>query len=145
MITQRTPTDCGIASLANALGLTYEQAQQCFGPQADLLGTTAADTCNALLALGLSPAYATFQAFYQHLGTTGNPCSIEVVRDRPAILTILSRNGYNLHAVYWDGQQAHDPDPKALKSRELHEMVILEAVFVSKNGLCANREAGIRA
>lgn len=145
MITQRTQTDCGIASLANALGITYEQALTCFGLQADLRGTTAADTCNALISLGLSPVYATFPDFYQHLQTTGNPCNIDVVRDRPAILTILSRNGYNLHAVYWDGQQAHDPDPKALKSRELHEMVILEAVFVSKTALCANREAGLGA
>lgn len=145
MIKQRTKTDCGIASLANALSIKYEQALQCFGPQADLLGTTAADTCNALITLGLNPAYATFQAFYQHLGITGNPCNLDVVRDRPAILTILSRTGYNLHAVYWDGRQAHDPDPKALQPLDLDSMVILEAVFVSKTGLCANSEAGIRA
>lgn len=145
MITQRTPTDCGIASLANALGITYEQALTCFGPQADLRGTTAADTCNALISLGLSPVYATFPDFYQHLQTTGNPCSLDVVRDRPAILTILSRSGYNLHAVYWDGQQAHDPDPKALQPRDLDSMVILEAVFVSKTALCANSEAGLGA
>lgn len=141
MICQRTLTDCGIASLANALGITYEQAQQCFGPQADLRGTTAADTCNALLQLGLSPAYATFPAFYQHLNSTGNPCSIDVVRDRPAILTILSRGGHSLHAIYWDGHQAHDPDPKYPNPRKLEDLVILEAVFVSKNSLCANREA----
>lgn len=145
MIKQKTLTDCGVASLANALNIKYEQALQCFGPQADLRGTTAADTCNALLTLGLSPVYATFPDFYRHLQTTGNPCSIDVVRDRPAILTILSRNGYNLHAVYWDGQQAHDPDPKSQNPRDLDSMVILEAVFVSKSGLCANREAGIRA
>lgn len=145
MITQRTQTDCGVASLANALGITYEQALACFGPQADLLGTTAADTCNALLTLGFSPVYATFPAFYQHLQITGNPCSPEVVRSCPAILTILSRSGHGLHAVYWDGHQAHDPDPNFPNPRKLEDLVILEAVFVRKNGLCANREAGSAA
>lgn len=141
MIKQRTPTDCGIASFANALGLSYEQAQQCFGPHADVYGSPAADACNALMQLGINPAYVTFPAFYQYQNTTGNPCNLEVVRDRPAILTILSRGGHSLHAVYWDGQLAHDPDPKALQPRDLDSMVILEAVFVSKTGLCANREA----
>ncbi len=145
MIIQRTQTDCGVASLANALNLTYEQALECFGPQADLRGTTAADTCNALLALGLNPVYATFPAFYQHLQTTGNPCNPEIVRSCPAILTVLSRNGHSLHAIYWDGHKAHDPDPNYPQPRKLEDLVILEAVFVSKNGLCANREAGIRA
>lgn len=145
MIKQRTQTDCGIASFANALGMTYEQSQQCFAPHADVHGSTAIDACNALMQMGLTPAYVTFPAFYEHVNQAGNPCSIDVVRDRPAILTILSRNGYNLHAVYWDGQQAHDPDPKSQNPRDLNSMVILEAVFVSKNGLCANREAGIRA
>lgn len=145
MIKQRTPTDCGVASLANALKLTYEQALACFGPQADLRGTTAADTCNALISLGLQPSYATFPAFYQHLQTTGNPCSPEIVRSCPAILTVLSRNGHSLHAVYWDGHQAHDPDPKFPNPRALEDLVILEAVFVSKNGLCANREAELCA
>jgi hypothetical protein len=145
VIKQRTPTDCGVASLANALSITYEQALDCFGPCADLRGTTAADTCNALLQLGVTPSYATFPAFYLHLGTTGNPCSPDVVRSCPAILTILSRSGHGLHAVYWDGHQAHDPDPKFPNPRALEDLVILEAVFVSKNGLCANREAGLRA
>ncbi|MBH3384023.1 hypothetical protein I5S53_08565 [Pseudomonas juntendi] len=147
MIKQRTPFDCGIASFAAALRLTYEQAMELFAPQADLMGTTAADTANALTQLGIPSSYATFPAFYQHLNRPGNPCAPEVVRGCPAILTILSRNGHGLHAVYWDGQQAHDPDPRYQHPRELNDLVLLEAisiacVFANKSqALCAKSGA----
>ncbi|KJZ67270.1 hypothetical protein [Pseudomonas fluorescens] len=142
MITQKTKTDCGIASFANALSLTYEQAAACFCQQAPQTGTTAADTCNALLNIGLTPVYATFQAFYDHLGTPGNPASPEVVRNHPAILTVLSSNRRTLHAVYWNGQEAYDPDPHACNPRKLADLTILEAVFAHKPGLCANGFSG---
>lgn len=142
MIKQRTPFDCGIASFATALNLSYDQALTLFAPQSDLLGTTAADTANALTQLGIQNQYVTFPEFYTHLGRPGNPCSPEIVRDCPAILTILSRNGYGLHAVYWDGQQAHDPDPHYDTPRSLENLVLLEAVFVSKTpALCAKSGA----
>lgn len=142
MIKQRTPFDCGIASFANALHLSYDQALALFAPQSDLLGTTAADTCNALTQLGTPGTYATFLEFYTHLGRPGNPCNPEIVRGCPAILTILSRSGYGLHAVYWDGHQAHDPDPRYPEPRALESLILLEAVFVSKTpALCAKSEA----
>lgn len=148
MIKQRTPFDCGIASFATALHVSYEQAQTLFAPQSDIIGTTAADTANALAQLGLSSQYVTFPEFYRHLGRPGNPCDPEVVRDCPAILTILSRDGHGLHAVYWDGCQAHDPDPHCQHPRELRDLVLLEAVSVAcgfannSQALCANSEAG---
>ncbi|MCL8307657.1 hypothetical protein [Pseudomonas putida] len=148
MIKQRTPFDCGIASFANALHLSYEQAQTLFAPQSDIQGTTAADTANALTQLGIPSSYATFPAFYEHLGRPGNPCDPEVVRGCPAILTILSRNGHGLHAVYWDGQRAHDPDPSHKQPRNLDDLVLLEAVSVAcgfankSQALCANSGAG---
>lgn len=142
MIKQRTPFDCGIASFANALQLTYDQALAVFAPQSDLLGTTAADTCNALTQLGINNRYATFPEFYNHLNRPGNPCNPEIVRGCPAILTILSRNGYGLHAVFWDGQLAHDPDPRYPEPRALESLILLEAVFVSKTpALCAKSGA----
>lgn len=145
MIKQRTPFDCGIASFAAALRLSYEQALILFAPQADLLGTTAADTCNALTQLGINNRYATFPEFYSHLGRPGNPCNPEIVQGCPAILTILSRSGYGLHAVYWDGHQAHDPDPRYPEPRALESLILLEAVFVSKTpALCAKSGAGFK-
>lgn len=149
MIKQRTPFDCGIASFAAALRLAYEQALELFAPQAELMGTTAADTSNALTQLGIPSSYATFPAFYQHLNRPGNPCSPAIVRDRPAILTILSRNGHGLHAVFWDGHQAHDPDPHFPEPRKLEDLVLLEAVsinclFANKTkALCAKSEAEV--
>ena len=150
MIKQRTPYDCGIASFATALQISYEHARALFAPQSDIRGTTAADTCNALAHLGIPSSYATFPAFYSHLGRPGNPCDPEVVRDCPAILTILSRNGNGLHAVYWDGQQAHDPDPHCQHPRQLQDLVLLEAVsiacvFANKSqALCAKSGAGLK-
>lgn len=142
MIKQRTRFDCGIASFATALQMTYEQALNLFAPQSDLLGTTAADTANALTQLGIPNQYVTFPEFYTHLGRPGNPCNPEIVRGCPAILTILSRSGYGLHAVYWDGHQAHDPDPRYPEPRALESLILLEAVFVSKTpALCAKSEA----
>ena len=145
MIKQRTPFDCGIASFANALQLTYDQALAVFAPQSDLLGTTAADTCNALTQLGIHNQYATFPEFYAHLGRPGNPCNPEIVRDCPAILTILSKGGHGLHAVFWDGHQAHDPDPHYNTPRTLESLILLEAVFVSKTpALCAKSGAVLK-
>ena len=142
MVKQRTPFDCGIASFATALQLTYEQALALFAPQADLFGTTAADTANALTQLGIHNQYVTFPEFYSHLGRPGNPCNPEIVRDCPAILTILSKGGHGLHAVFWDGQQAHDPDPRYPEPRALESLILLEAVFVSKiPALCAKSGA----
>ncbi|WP_312299083.1 hypothetical protein [Stutzerimonas nitrititolerans] len=144
MIKQRTPFDCGVASFANALNLTYEQALAVFAPQSDLLGTTAADTANALTQLGIPNQYVTFPEFYVQLNRPGNPCNPEIVRDCPAILTILSRGGHGLHAVFWDGQHAHDPDPYYNTPRSLETLVLLEAVFVSKTpALCAKSGAGV--
>ncbi|MDF2394824.1 hypothetical protein GWQ44_04700 [Pseudomonas sp. 3MA1] len=145
MIKQRTRFDCGIASFATALSLSYDQALTLFAPQSDLLGTTAADTANALTQLGIQNQYVTFPEFYTHLGRPGNPCNSEIVRGCPAILTILSRSGYGLHAVYWDGYQAHDPDPRYPEPRALESLILLEAVFVSKTpALCANSGAGLK-
>ena len=142
MIKQRTQFDCGIASFATALQLTYEQALNLFAPQSDLLGTTAIDTANALTQLGIPNQYVTFPEFYEHLGRPGNPCSPEIIRGCPAILTILSRSGYGLHAVYWDGHQAHDPDHRYPEPRALESLILLEAVFVSKTpALCAKSGA----
>lgn len=145
MIKQRTPFDCGIASFATALNLSYDQALTLFAPQSELLGTTAADTANALTQLGIQNQYVTFPEFYAHLGRPGNPCNPEIVRGCPAILTILSRSGYGLHAVYWDGHQAHDPDPRYPEPRALESLILLEAVFVSKTpALCAKSGAGLQ-
>jgi hypothetical protein len=97
-----------------------------------------------MLSLGLTPVYATFQAFYDHLGTPGNPANPEVVRNRPAILTVLSNNKRTLHAVYWNGQEAYDPDPNASNPKQAADLTILEAVFAHKDGLCANGFSGFK-
>lgn len=135
-IEQRTATDCGIATLANALNLTYEQAEAEYGFNRTP-GVTIQETCAVLHANGYIPVYLPLPGFQkltnlQHTKTL----SLQAFENKnhPAILQVVS-NGV-LHQVYFDGKKIIDPSPRCPDPMDFEDYeLIVDCVFVIKGAV----------
>lgn len=144
MIKQRTPFDCGIATLANALGITYEQSLNHYGHDKQCSGVTIQHTASILFSMGYAPVYTAFPGFIKASGidmSTANPDILERL-GHPAILQILTPSGV-LHQVFFDGKKIHDPSPSVTGLRSVSEYVCVDAVFVIKQGQALVRKQNL--
>jgi hypothetical protein len=136
-IEQRLATDCGIATLANAVNITYEQAHAIYG--ADRApGVSIQETCAALYELGYIPVYIPLTGFAQLSGISGAKTQNPEILKSPAILQVLSNNV--LHQVFFDGKSIIDPSPKCPNPTQIGDYeCVVDAVFVIKAvDLCSN-------
>ncbi len=130
MVKQRLSTDCGIATLANALQISYEQAQEAYGNNRDP-GVSIQETCAVLHELGYLPVYLPLSGFEQLSGIRNAKTASPKALNAPAILQVVS-NGI-LHQVFFDGKQIIDPSPKAPGPRSLGDyQAVVDCVFVLK-------------
>ena len=143
MIKQRTPFDCGIATLANALSVSYERSIELYGHDKQLNGVTIQQTASILFSLGYAPVYTTFPGFVKASGivmSTANPEILETL-GHPAILQVLTNSGV-LHQVFFDGKEIHDPSPSVDGLRSVSEYECVDAVFVIKQRQALVRKQG---
>lgn len=143
MIKQRTPFDCGIATLANALGITYEQSLDLYGQDKQHNGVTIQNTASILFSQGYSPVYTAFPGFVKASGismSTASPDILETIGN-PAILQVLTASGV-LHQVWFDGKNIHDPAPSVNGPRSVSEYECVDAVFVIKQCQALVRKQG---
>ena len=143
MIKQRTPFDCGIATLANALSVSYERSIELYGHDKQLNGVTIQQTASILFSLGYAPVYTTFPGFVKASGivmSTANPEILETL-GHPAILQVLTDSGV-LHQVFFDGKEIHDPSPSVDGLRSVSEYECVDAVFVIKQRQTLVRKQG---
>ncbi|KAF0252012.1 hypothetical protein [Pseudomonas putida] len=145
MISQRTPFDCGIATLANALGITYEQSLNHYGHDKQRNGVTIQQTASILFALGYAPVYTALPGFVKASGidmSTASPDILERLA-HPAILQILTPSGL-LHQVFFDGKNIHDPSPSVDGPRSVSEYECVDAVILyerfHRGGFLSNRK-----
>jgi len=134
MIKQRTPFDCGTATLANALGITYEQSLDLYGQDKQHNGVTIQNTASILFSLGYAPVYTAFPGFVKASGismSTASPDVLETIGHQ-AILQVLTPSGV-VHQVFFDGKNILDPAPSVNGPRSVSEYVCVDAVFVIKN------------
>ena len=133
VVKQRLATDCGIATLANALEITYEQAQQAYG-QDRAPGVSIQETCAVLHELGYLPVYLPLTGFEQLSGIRNAKTASPKALQAPAIVQVIS-NGV-LHQVFFDGKHVIDPSPKAPGPRRLEDYsAVVDCVFVLKRPL----------
>lgn len=143
MISQRTPFDCGIATLANALSISYEQALELYGQDKQRNGVTIQHTASILFGLGYAPVYIALPGFVKASGismSTANPEILETL-GHPAILQVLTPSGV-LHQVFFDGKNIHDPSPSVVGPRSVSEYECVDALFVIKQGQALVRKQG---
>lgn len=133
MIKQRTPYDCGIATLANALSVSYERAIELYGHDKQLNGVTIQHTASILFGLDYAPVYTAFPGFVKASGIAMSTASPEILETfgHPAILQVLTPSGV-LHQVWFDGKNIHDPSPSITGPRRVSDYVCVDAVFVIK-------------
>lgn len=134
MIKQRTPYDCGIATLANALSISYEQALELYGQDKQRDGVTIQHTASILFGLGYAPVYIALPGFVKASGVNMSTASPEILErlGHPAILQVLTPSGV-IHQVFFDGNQIHDPSPSANTLRNVSDYSCVDAVFVIKS------------
>ncbi len=131
---QRTPFDCGIATLANTLSISYAEALNHYGQEKQTQGVSIQQTASILFALGYSPIYIPFQGFAKASGIamqTASPTILETL-GHPAILQVLTTSG-QIHQVFFDGKKIHDPAPHITHPKELEDYDCVDALFVIKN------------
>lgn len=144
MIKQRTPYDCGIATLANALAASYEQAMALYGADKQYNGVTIQHTASILFNLGYAPVYTAFPGFVKASGiamSTANPEILETLGN-PAILQVLTPGG-TVHQVWFDGKQIHDPSPSVDAPRTVSDYCLVDALFVIKNSQALVRKPAL--
>lgn len=144
MIKQRTPFDCGIATLANAVSVSYERALELYGHDKQRNGVTIQHTASILFNLGYAPVYTAFPGFVKASGidmTTANSDILERL-GYPAILQILTASGV-LHQVWFDGKNILDPAPSVAGPRSVSEYECVDAVFVIKQGQALVRKHAV--
>lgn len=122
LVTQRTPNDCVIATIAMATGRPYDEVLrvgiEC-GAYVEGKGTRG--DSKILEALGLSHEFENGRPVGDIVCKHRPHClSAEFFRDlawgRRAIFTVPSLNiedGH--HSVYWDGREVFDPNPPGKK------------------------------
>ncbi|PAJ75712.1 hypothetical protein CJF42_03520 [Pseudoalteromonas sp. NBT06-2] len=137
MINQRTIYDCGICALAMALDTSYKDITTQWPNEVDGIGVTAQETVKFLVLneykrykpvlLQTREALAELdpQAAQRNLFTTSDVK--QMCTGLRAILTIKTSYG-ELHAVYWNGKQIHDPARKSPHNWDQYE--VLEAVLL---------------
>lgn len=142
MMRQRTPFDCGIATLANALGITYEQSLNHYGTDKQRNGVTIQHTASILFGLGYAPVYIALPGFVKVSGIDMNTANPEILESlgNPAILQVLTQSGL-IHQVWFDGKQIHDPSPSIDAPRSLSDYVCVDALFVIKQEQALVRKA----
>ncbi|WP_339101271.1 hypothetical protein WKQ99_10080 [Pseudomonas atacamensis] len=133
MIKQRTSFDCGVATLANALAISYEHALDLYGADKQRNGVSIQQTASILFSLGYAPVYIPFPGFSKASGigmSTASPDILETIGN-PAILQILAPSGV-LHQVFFDGKNIHDPFPSVDCPRSVSEYECVDAVILYK-------------
>ena len=144
MINQRTPFDCGIATLANALGITYEQSLDLYGKDKQRNGVTIQHTASILFSLGYAPVYTAFPGFVKASGISMSTASPEILETlgHPAILQVLTPSGV-VHQVWFDGKNILDPSPSVDCPRSVSEYECVDAVILYRRfhmgGVTSNR------
>lgn len=143
MIKQRTPFDCGIATLANTLGITYEQSLDLYGQDKQRNGVTVQHTASILFGLGYAPVYTAFPGFVKASGISMSTASPDILESlgHPAILQVLTQSGL-VHQVFFDGKNIFDPAPSVYGPRSVSEYECVDAVFVIKQGRALVRKQG---
>lgn len=143
MIKQRTHFDCGTATLANALGITYEQSLDHYGHEKKYNGVTIQNTASILFRLGYAPVYTAFPGFVKASGISMSTASPDILESlgHPAILQVLTQSGL-VHQVWFDGKNIHDPSPSVNGLRDVNEYECVDAVFVIKQGRALVRKQG---
>jgi hypothetical protein len=134
MINQRTIYDCGICSLAMALDKPYEAITSRWPNKVDGIGVTAQETVKFLVLNKYKPVLIQTReaiAEVDHQAPKQNLFSAfelkQLCECTQSILTVRTSYG-ELHAVFWDGKQIHDPSRKSPRDWEQYE--VLEAVLV---------------
>lgn len=145
MIKQRTPFDCGIATLANALSISYEHALELYGTDKQRNGVIIQHTASILFGLGYAPVYIALPGFVKASGMTmitATPDTLERLGN-PAILQVLTPSGV-LHQVFFDGKNIHDPSPSVDGPRSVSEYECVDAVILyerfHRGGFLSNRK-----
>ncbi|MBJ2240617.1 hypothetical protein [Pseudomonas sp. MF6768] len=143
MIKQRTPFDCGIATLANALSVSYERSIELYGDDKQRNGVTIQQTASILFALGYAPVYTAFPGFVKASGISMSTASPDVLETlgHPAILQVLTPGG-TVHQVFFDGKNIVDPAPSVNGPRSVSEYECVDAVFVIKQVQALVRKQG---
>ncbi|MDV5387573.1 hypothetical protein [Pseudomonas juntendi] len=133
MITQRTPFDCGIATLANALSVGYDHALELYGSDKQHNGVTIQHTASILFGLGYAPVYTAFPGFVKASCISMSTASPDILETlgHPAILQVLTPSG-TLHQVWFDGKNIHDPAPSVNGPRSVSEYECVDAVILYK-------------
>lgn len=133
MINQRTPFDCGIATLANALGITYEQSLDLYGQDKQRNGVTIQHTASILFSRGYAPVYTAFPGFVKASGIDMSTASPDILESlgHPAILQVLTPGG-TVHQVFFDGKNILDPAPSINGPRSVSEYECVDAVILHK-------------
>lgn len=144
MIKQRTHFDCGIATLANALSVSYDHALELYGNDKQHNGVTIQNTASIMFSLGYAPVYTAFPGFVKASGigmSTANPDILQTL-GHPAILQVLTPSGV-IHQVFFDGKNILDPAPSVDGPRSVSEYVCVDAVFVIKTNQALVRKQAV--
>ncbi|WP_455886953.1 hypothetical protein [Pseudomonas rustica] len=133
MIKQRTHFDCGTATLANALDITYEQSLALYGQDKQHHGVTIQQTASILFSLGYAPVYTAFPGFVKASGIDMSTPSPEILVSlgHPAILQVMTPGG-TVHQVFFDGKNILDPAPSVNGPRSVSEYECVDAVILYK-------------
>ena len=143
MIKQRTSFDCGVATLANTLAISYEQALELYGADKQRNGVSIQQTASILFSLGYAPVYVPFPGFSKASGITMGTASPEILESfgHPAILQVLTASGL-IHQVLFDGKNILDPAPSVTVPRTLSDYQCVDALFVIKTSQALVRNPG---
>ncbi|MCD1608604.1 hypothetical protein [Stutzerimonas kunmingensis] len=134
MIKQRKATDCGIATLANLLGTTYEDAHAMYGADRATYGVTIQETAAILFNEGYTTQYVPLTGFNKATGLAIQTISPEIITQKAtkAIIQVLTPSGI-IHQVFFDGKHIHDPSPKVTGPQPLSAYdCFVDALFVVK-------------
>lgn len=144
MIKQRTHFDCGIATLANALSVSYERALELYGQDKQHNGVTIQNTASILFSLGYAPVYTAFPGFVKASGISMSTTSPDVLETlgHPAVLQVLTPGG-TVHQVWFDGKNILDPAHSVTGLRSVSEYVCVDALFVIKGNQALVRKQAV--
>ncbi len=134
MIKQQRSTDCGIATLANALNIPYQDALNLYGADRATYGVTIQETAAILFNEGYTTQYVPLTGFNKATGLSIQTISPEIITQKAtkAIIQVLTPAGI-IHQVFFDGKHIHDPSPKITGPQPISAYdCIVDALFVVK-------------
>lgn len=116
LIKQEGASDCELACMAMALGMTYDDLRARLGPGfvrlINLSGTSDFYEDVMLATLGLVEHQDYEKGLFSHHQMT-MWFAKRALWGRRAILSVRSKNNVDgRHAIYWDGERIFDPSPK---------------------------------